>query len=79
MKILNVPIKVMAIFNNDGKIVPVKFRMDDQVVNIQKVLKVYEEKVAGYSRLIFVCQHNNCDIYELKYEVENNIWYLYKK
>ena len=47
MKILNEPIKVMAIFNNDGKIMPIKFRMDDQVVKIQKVLKIYEEKVIG--------------------------------
>lgn len=78
MKVLNEPIKVMAIFY-DGKIMPIKFRMDDQVVKIQKVLKIYEEKVVGFNRIIFVCQHNGCDLYELKYQLENNTWYLFKK
>lgn len=34
MKILNEPIKVMAIFNNDGKIEPVK-----NMVSLQKIKK----------------------------------------
>lgn len=45
MKILNEPIKVMAIINSDGKIEPVKFRLNDQVVRIQKVLKTYKKKL----------------------------------
>lgn len=31
MKILNEPLKVIAIFNTDGKIEHVKFRLDDKV------------------------------------------------
>jgi hypothetical protein len=54
MKILNEPIKVMVIFNCDGKIEPVKFKLGDQVVRIQKVLKTYEEKVVSYNRLVFL-------------------------
>lgn len=77
MKILNKPIKVMAIFNPDGKIEPVKFRLDDQVIKVQKIMKSYETKVAGKNSINFVCLHNGCDIYELKYE--DNKWYLYKK
>jgi len=69
----------MAIFNTDGKIEPVKFRLDDKVVMIQKVTKVYEEKTVGNKRLVFVCQHNGKDIYEIKYELDSKTWYLFKK
>ena len=79
MKLLNQPIKVMAIFNTDGKIEPVKFRLDDKVVKIQKVTKIYEEKIVGNKRLVFVCQHNSSDIYEIKYELDSKTWYLFKK
>ncbi len=79
MKIINKPIKVIAIFYTDGKIEPVKFRIEDQVVKIEKVLKTYEEKIVGNKRLIFVCQHSNKEIYEIKYEQDSKIWYLFKQ
>jgi len=79
MKILNEPIKVMAIFNTDGKIEPVKFRIDDKVIKIEKVMKVYEEKIVGNNRLVFVCIQNGKDVFELKYELESKTWYLFKK
>ncbi len=34
----------MTIFNTDGKIEPIKFRFDDKVVRIEKIIKTYEEK-----------------------------------
>ncbi|WMJ78255.1 MULTISPECIES: hypothetical protein [unclassified Sedimentibacter] len=79
MKLLNQPIKMMAIFNSDGSIQPIKFRFDDIVVNIEKVLKIYEEKIVGNRRIVFVCQHKGKDIYELKYEIDSRVWYLFKK
>lgn len=84
MKVLNEPIKVMAIFYTDkkieeGKIQPVKFRLDDKVVRVQKIMKIYEEKIVGNKRVVFVCQHNSRDIYELKYEVDSKTWYLFIK
>jgi hypothetical protein len=39
MKIVNKPIKVMATSNTDGKIEPIKFRMDDKVVKIDKLIR----------------------------------------
>ncbi len=79
MKIINQPIKVMAIFNTDGKIEPIKFRFDNKVVRVEKVTKVYEEKIVGNKRLIFICEHNGKDIYEIKYEIDSRTWYLFKK
>lgn len=79
MKILNEPIKVMAVFNTDGKIQPVKFRLEDRVVRIEKIMKIYEENIVGNTRLVFVCVHNGKDIFELKYELVSKTWYLFKK
>jgi hypothetical protein len=79
MKIINQPIKVMAIFQTNGKIEPLKFRLDDKVVHIEKIMKTYEEKIVGNKRIIFVCLHNGKDIYELKYEIDSKIWYLFKQ
>ncbi|MDF2676609.1 MAG: hypothetical protein K0Q97_911 [Bacillota bacterium] len=79
MKILNTPIKMMAVFNSNGNIQPIKFRLEDKVVTVEKVLKVYEEKIVGNKRLVFVCMHNEKDIYELKFEIDSKIWYLFKK
>ncbi len=79
MKILNEPIKVMVVFNTDGKIEPVKFRLEDKVVKIEKIMKTYEENIVGNTRIVFVCLHNGKDIFELKYELDSKIWYLFKK
>lgn len=84
MKILNEPIKVMAIFHPDkkvesGKIEPIKFRLDDKVVRIQKINKIYEEKIVGNKRIVFVCQQPDGNIYEIKYEIDSKEWYLFKK
>ncbi|HAS91734.1 MAG TPA: hypothetical protein DCS12_05690 [Clostridiales bacterium] len=76
MKIMNEPIKVMAVFEKNGKITPIKFRLNDQVVKVQKILKTYE---TGNRYVMFVCEHNGKDIYELKYDIKENLWYLYKK
>lgn len=79
MKIINQPIKVMAIFYTDGKIEPIKFRLEEQVIYIEKVIKTYEERTVSNNRIIFVCLHNGKDIYELKYDLKNKIWYLFKQ
>ncbi|MFA5524974.1 MAG: hypothetical protein WDA24_11505 [Tissierellales bacterium] len=80
MKILNEPIDMVAIFESaTGKIRPFKFKYNDMGIKIQKITKVYEEKFAGNRRIVFVCIHNNKDIYEIKYEIERLKWYLFKK
>lgn len=84
MKIINEPIKVMAIFHPDkklesGKIEPIKFRLNEQVVRIQKINKIYEENIVGNKRIVFICQTLNGLLYEIKYEVDSKDWYLFKK
>ncbi len=79
MNIINEPIKVMAVFHVDGKIEPIKFKLEEQVIWIEKVIRTYEEQIAGNNRTIFVCQHNGKDIYELKYELRTKTWFLFKQ
>lgn len=80
MKILNTPIDMIALFNSDsGKVTPFKFKYNDIPIKIQKIYKTYEEKFAGNRRIVFVCLHNEKDIYEIKYEVDTFKWYLFKK
>lgn len=78
MKYANKPIKVMATFYPGGKIIPIKFRLDDQVVRIQKILKVHEENTFGSKKVIFTCLQNT-STYEIKYDINSSIWYLSTK
>jgi len=80
MKILNEPIDMIAIFEGgSNKITPFKFKYRDSAVKVEKISKVYEEKLAGNRRIVFVCIHNQKDIYEIKYEVDTFKWFLFKK
>lgn len=84
LKIVNEPIKVMAIFHpnkkiENGKIELIKFRFEDKVVRVQKVVKIYEESIVGNKRIVFVCQQTDGNLYELKYEIDSKEWYLFKK
>lgn len=67
----------MAIFKTDGKIEPVQFTLDGKIISVDKVAKSYEEHLAGNPRLVFLCEHREKHFYELKYEYESNIWYLF--
>lgn len=80
MKIINEPIDMIAIFQREtGQVTPFRFKYRDKAVKVQKVSKVYEEKLAGNKRRVFVCLHNERDVYEIKYELDTCNWYLFKK
>ncbi|MBS4539076.1 hypothetical protein GOQ27_11425 [Clostridium sp. D2Q-11] len=80
MKVINETIDMIAIFEKDtGNIKPFKFKYKDNKIKIQKVIKTYEEKLAGNRRIVFVCLHNEKDVYEIKYEMDTARWYLFKK
>lgn len=77
MKYVNKPVKVMAIFNSNGKIEPVQFTLDDKNIRIDKIVKVHEENIVGNDRLVFLCEQKEKYYYELKYEYESSKWYLF--
>lgn len=78
MKIVNKPIKVLAIFYTDGKIEPINFVLDDRIVKIDKVMSSSIENFVGNTRIVFVCLKGDL-IFEIKYELASNLWYLFKK
>lgn len=63
MKVVCKPIDVIAWFEKDGKIHPIKFRIreDDfnQVIVIQKIRVVKTEKLAGNLMYVFECESEN--------------------
>lgn len=78
MIIVNEPVKVMAIFDIDGTMEPVKFRWEEQVIYVKKIIRCYDEPFCGNNVIVFLCQH--CEgMYELKYEQRTRKWFLYKK
>lgn len=85
MKVICKPVDMIAWFEKNGKIHPLKFKLTDneenQVIKIDHVQSVQLEKLAGNPMYVFDCQSQIkglSKIYQLKYEVATCKWFLYK-
>lgn len=86
MKVLMKPIKMIAWFDEDGTLTPVRYNvsLDDEsavTIRINRIIQKKEEKLAGNRMLVFTCQSivNDMErLYELKYELSTCKWYLFK-
>ncbi|MBN2260369.1 MAG: hypothetical protein JW702_07475 [Clostridiales bacterium] len=85
MKVIAKPIHMIACFNEDGKIRPLKFKVEDSginvVIKIDQVIKTTVEKYAGNIMHVFDCRseiEGEIKLYQLKYEIETNRWILFK-
>ncbi|WP_454052941.1 hypothetical protein [Clostridium sp. Marseille-Q7071] len=84
MKVVAQPIDMVAWFDSDGEIHPVKFRIVDEtteVVKINKIICKEKEKLAGNLMMIFRCQsiiNDKEKIYEIKYDLNSCKWILFK-
>lgn len=85
MKIVALPIDVVAWFTKDGVPNPIKFRVTTEnknaIVKINKVIAREIERKAGNKMYKFICQSVVNGIekpYELKFETESSKWILYK-
>ncbi|MGH4052837.1 MAG: hypothetical protein ACREVX_16170 [Clostridium sp.] len=86
MKILALPIEMVAYTDNKGSINPIRFRLqvDDQPMQVIKIDKVTEkatEKLAGNFMIVYKCQSvidGEEKLYEIKYELGTCRWILYK-
>jgi len=79
MKLIAAPIEMVAWFDQDGKLHPVRFRHEGVVVQVQHV--VHTEKLLGNRMLIYRCQsevRGVLKVFELKYEVQTCKWLLWK-
>lgn len=85
LKVLALPIEMIAWFNEAGLPTPIKFKINlESVANVVKVDKVIHrevEKFAGNYVYLYRCQSviNNMErVYELKYELKSCKWMLFK-
>lgn len=85
MKVVSKPIEMIAYFKNDGKINPIKFRIEEenkcQVIKIGNIISTDLEKLCGNKMWVFTCSAviNDVEkIFELKYDIEKCSWILFK-
>ncbi len=84
MKVVAKPIDMLALFDVSGLIHPLRFRLEEEeriVIKVDEVFSRKLEKKAGIPVLTFDCastiqgQRKN---YQIKYEIEENRWILFK-
>lgn len=86
MKLINKPIEMIALFNKDGKVKPLKFRLineDDQytVIKIKQVNVINKEKYQGIWHYIFLCEvtlNGKRRLCEITYNTKIMEWRLRK-
>lgn len=86
MKVLAVPIEMIAWFNENGIPTPLRFKIESaddlrNIIKVDKVIQIDKEKTAGNVIYIFKCQSSIDQferVYELKYELSSCKWMLYK-
>ncbi|WP_170932611.1 hypothetical protein [Desulfosporosinus sp. FKB] len=81
MKVVMAPIEMIAWFDIPGTPRPIRFRHDGNVVKVEMIKRISEEKIAGNRMRIYDCQseiHGLMRQFQLKYELNTCKWFLYK-
>jgi hypothetical protein len=81
MKVLMKPIEMIAWFDLQGVLKPIRFRLDGEVIKVAQICHITEEKLAGNRMKIYCCQsevNGQFRTYELKYELNTCKWFLFK-
>ncbi len=81
MRVIMDPIQMIAKFDLHGNPTPARFAYKGQVIDVEQVLKVTEEKLAGNRMKIYSCRSEiagRLTLYELKFELATCKWFLYK-
>ncbi len=85
MKVVAKPIEVLAVFSTDGNIRPYRFRVESQnhmqMIRVDRVICVEEERVAGIHAIHFDCRSRIDDqevMYQLRYQTHDRRWILFK-
>lgn len=84
MKVVAKPIQMIAWFNKDGSINPIRFKIEEdveKVIKIDRVLKTEKERLSGNIMEKFICSSIIDGIeklYEIKYDSSTYKWILFK-
>lgn len=81
MKVVAKPISMITHHLEDGSINPIRFKMEDKVIKIDKIIKQEREKLAGNIMEKFLCSstiNGTEKIYEIKFDTKTYKWILFK-
>lgn len=86
MDCLNLQIEMISVFSADGKITPLRFRMEDeehclQTVPIRQIVCAREIQYAGVDAVQFLCKSEldgKEKLFELRYTVRSHRWTLFR-
>ena len=85
MKIISKPVKMVAVFDEQGFPTPIRFRIEEegipQTVKVDHVLSTKAIRPAGMDAFVFCCQseiRGALKQYELVYRIKPHQWELYK-
>ena len=88
MRVVARPVDMLAWFDKDGIPNPLRFRFSDEdeaesnlVIKVDKIINRDKEKLAGNEMILFRCQSlidGVEKVYELKFEIKNCRWIIYK-
>jgi hypothetical protein len=85
LKIIAKDIEMIAYFKKNGNMEPLRFRIEEdnkyKVIKIDRILEQKCERFCGNKMLVFTCISliNGIEkIFEIKYDIENCNWILYK-
>ena len=81
MKVVMEPIEMIAWFDVPGTPRPIRFRHKGNVVKVEMIIRISEEKLAGNRMKIYECQskiHGLMKHFQLKYELNTCKWFLWK-
>lgn len=86
VKIISKPIEMITYTNSNGDVTPLRFRVETEnnarkVIKIDKIITKEKEKLAGNPMLVFKCQSiigNVMKVFEIKYDLKDCKWMLYK-
>ena len=86
MKILAKPVDMIACFNGEGDVEPLRFQIEKEdgerlVIRVHRIISYENIQPAGVNAILFRCQseiRGAWTLYELKFRVKEHRWELYK-
>ena len=87
MTVRNLPIQVIAHWDADGTLRPLRFRYEDEqrqyhTVSVDKITDTRKVDYVGVEALLYLCKGRVDDwdhLYELKYTLRTHKWTLFRQ
>lgn len=85
--VMNCPVDVISVCSADGKIKPLRLRMEDEThqllrIDIEEIVSAKEIQYVGIEAQIFLCKamvQGRPWMFELKYTIRSHSWCLFRR